>query len=171
MFVQQNIIWTVLPLIVSGVTIALVYDVRMLSMGNQLQGSIIWTLQIGQWWFTIIGLIVCHVFLPCQVIVDTPIEIMRNCYGSHVLRTLLCLCKGVSLDSPELHKTKSSTILAQQLNSRPARVEMNDSQYLQQGFPDQLKFLVSGILNCSKEDILTLQTDQCSSLVLQVFFL
>ncbi|KAG5538044.1 hypothetical protein RHGRI_025210 [Rhododendron griersonianum] len=104
----------------------------------------------------------------CKVIVDTPIEIMRNRYGSHVLRTLLCLCKGVSLDSSELHKTKSSTILAQQLNSRPARVEMNDSQYLQQGFPDQLKFLVSGMLNCSKEDILTLQTDQCSSLVLQL---
>ncbi|XP_058226935.1 pumilio homolog 23 isoform X2 [Rhododendron vialii] len=103
----------------------------------------------------------------CKVIVDTPIEIMRNCYGSHVLRTLLCLCKGVSLDSAALHKTKSSTILAQQLNSRPARVEINDSQYLQQGFPDQLKFLVSGMLNCSKEDILTLQTDQCSSLVLQ----
>lgn len=41
LFVQQNIIRTVLPLIVSGVTIVLVYDVRMLSMGNQLQGSII----------------------------------------------------------------------------------------------------------------------------------
>lgn len=37
----SNKIQTVLPLIVSGVTIALVYDVRMLSMGNQLQGSII----------------------------------------------------------------------------------------------------------------------------------
>lgn len=103
----------------------------------------------------------------CQVIVDNPIEMMYNCYGSHVLRTLLCLCKGVSLDSPEFHKTKSSTILAQLLNSRPEQLERKDSQHLQPGFPDQLKFLVSGMLNCSREDILSLQTDQYGSLVLQ----
>lgn len=103
------------------------------------------------------------------MIVDNPIEMMYNCYGSHVLRTLLCLCKGVSLDSPEFHKTKSSTILAQLLNSRPEQLERKDSQHLQPGFPDQLKFLVSGMLNCSREDILSLQTDQYGSLVLQVF--
>nr|5WZK_A Chain A, Pumilio homolog 23 [Arabidopsis thaliana] len=31
----------------------------------------------------------------CKVIVDNPLDMMCNCYGSHVLRRLLCLCKGV----------------------------------------------------------------------------
>ncbi|CAL5439362.1 unnamed protein product [Camellia sinensis] len=103
----------------------------------------------------------------CQVIVDNPIDMMCNCYGSHVLRSLLCFCKGVPLDSSEFHATKSSTILAERLNLRPSRVDENDSQYSQQRFPDVLKFLVSGMLNCARKDISTLQTDQYSSLVLQ----
>lgn len=103
----------------------------------------------------------------CQVIVDNPIDMMCNCYGSHVLRSLLCSCKGVPLDSSEFHATKSSTILAERLNLRPSRVDENDSQYSQQRFPDVLKFLVSGMLNCARKDISTLQTDQYSSLVLQ----
>lgn len=103
----------------------------------------------------------------CQVIVDNPIDMMCNCYGSHVLRSLLCFCKGVPLDSSEFHATKSSTILAERLNLRPSRVDENDSQYSQQRFPDVLKFLVSGMLNCAGKDISTLQTDQYSSLVLQ----
>ncbi|GMQ07937.1 hypothetical protein CsSME_00051910 [Camellia sinensis var. sinensis] len=103
----------------------------------------------------------------CQVIVDNPIDMMCNCYGSHVLRSLLCFCKVVPLDSSEFHATKSSTILAERLNLRPSRVDENDSQYSQQRFPDVLKFLVSGMLNCARKDISTLQTDQYSSLVLQ----
>ncbi|KAL6996184.1 hypothetical protein U1Q18_006318 [Sarracenia purpurea var. burkii] len=104
----------------------------------------------------------------CKVIVDNPVEMMCNCYGSHVLRSLLCFCKGVPLDSPEFHATKSSTVLAERLNFRPSRLEgNNDSQYLQQGFPNLLKFLVSGMLNCSRKDISTLQADKSSSLVLQ----
>ncbi|XP_057505237.1 pumilio homolog 23 [Actinidia eriantha] len=103
----------------------------------------------------------------CQVIVDNPVEMMCNCHGSHVLRSLLCLCKGVPLDSPEFHATKSSSVLAERLNFRPSRLERNDSEYMEQGFPDLLKFLVSGMLNCSRIDVSTLQTDQYSSLVLQ----
>uniref|UniRef100_A0A5B7AFA3 Pumilio 23 n=1 Tax=Davidia involucrata TaxID=16924 RepID=A0A5B7AFA3_DAVIN len=103
----------------------------------------------------------------CQAIVINPVDVMCNCYGSHVLRSLLCLCKGVTLDSSEFHVTKSSTVLAERLNFKPSRLDGNDSLRLQQGFPDLLKFLVSEMLNCARKDIETLQVNQYSSLVLQ----
>ncbi|KAA8541572.1 hypothetical protein F0562_022724 [Nyssa sinensis] len=103
----------------------------------------------------------------CQEIVVNPVDVMCNCYGSHVLRSLLCLCKGVALDSSEFHTTKSSTVLAERLNFRPSRLDENNSQQLQQGFPDLLKFLTSEMLNCAGKDIVTLQVNQYSSLVLQ----
>lgn len=102
-----------------------------------------------------------------QVIVVNPVDVMCNCHGSHVLRSLLCLCKGVPLDSSEFHATKSSTVLAERLNFRPPQTDRNDSQHFQQGFPDLLKFLVSEMLNAARKNIATLQIDQYSSLVLQ----
>ncbi|XP_024006655.1 pumilio homolog 23 isoform X2 [Eutrema salsugineum] len=103
----------------------------------------------------------------CKVIVDNPLDMMCNCYGSHVLRRLLCLCKGVSLDSPELHGAKSSKALAKRLNLKMSQLDENNEQFPHQGFPDVLKYLISGLLNCSREDMKYLQVDQFSSLVLQ----
>ncbi|KDP40626.1 hypothetical protein JCGZ_24625 [Jatropha curcas] len=103
----------------------------------------------------------------CKVIVANPVDMMCNCYGSHVLRSLLCLCGGVAIDSPVFHGAKPSTILAERLNLNDTRPFGNDSVYCQQGFPSLLKFLVSEMLKCTSEDIKILQVDQYSSLVLQ----
>ncbi|XP_058007559.1 pumilio homolog 23 isoform X2 [Hevea brasiliensis] len=103
----------------------------------------------------------------CKVIVSNPVDMMCNCYGSHVLRSLLCLCGGVPLDSPEFHGAKPSTILAERLNLKETREGGNNSVKHQLGFPSLLKFLVSEMLKCTHEDIKTLQVDQYSSLVLQ----
>lgn len=103
----------------------------------------------------------------CQAIVVNPVEVMCNCYGSHVLRSLLCLCKGVPLDSTEFHSKKSSTVLAERLNFRPSQVDKNESRKYEHAFPDLLKFLISEMLKAGKKEIATLQVDQFSSLVLQ----
>ncbi|OMO66008.1 hypothetical protein COLO4_30871 [Corchorus olitorius] len=102
----------------------------------------------------------------CKVIAVNPIEFMCNCYGSHVLRSLLCICKGVSLESSEFRGAKASKALAERFNFKASQSDGNDFQHLQQGFPNLFKFLVSGMVNCSKEDVSTLY-DQYSSLVLQ----
>ncbi|CAK9144687.1 unnamed protein product [Ilex paraguariensis] len=103
----------------------------------------------------------------CQAIVVNPVDVMCDCYGSHVLRSLLCLCKGVPLDASEFHGTKASTVLAERLNFRPSFLDKNSAQHFQHGYPNLLKFLVSEMLNTSRKDIATLQVDQYSSLVLQ----
>ncbi|XP_010471257.1 PREDICTED: pumilio homolog 23 [Camelina sativa] len=103
----------------------------------------------------------------CQVIVDKPLDMLCNCYSSHVLRRLLCLCKGVSLDSPELYGTKSSKALAKRLNLKTSQLDESNLEIPHQGFPDVLKYLLSGLLSCSREDMKYLQVDQYSSLVLQ----
>ncbi|XP_022724835.1 pumilio homolog 23-like isoform X3 [Durio zibethinus] len=105
--------------------------------------------------------------MMCEMIVVNPDDLMCNCYGSHVLRSLLCLCKGVPLDSSEFHGAKASKTLAKRLNFKVSPLDGNDSQHLQQGFPNLLKFLVSGMINSTRADIKTLQVDQYSSLVLQ----
>nr|XP_043623770.1 pumilio homolog 23 [Erigeron canadensis]XP_043623771.1 pumilio homolog 23 [Erigeron canadensis] len=103
----------------------------------------------------------------CQAIVLNPVEVMTNCHGSHVLRSLLCLCKGVPLDSSDFHSKKSSAVLAQRLNFKSSRSDGNGFQGKQMGFPDMLKFLVSEILKAARKDIEFLQVDQYGSLVLQ----
>ncbi|XP_050234014.1 pumilio homolog 23 [Mercurialis annua] len=103
----------------------------------------------------------------CKAILASPVDMMCNCHGSHVLRSLLCLCGGVPLDSREFHGAKPSTALAVRLNLKETHADGNDSRQL--GFPNLLKFLVSEMLKCSSEDIQTLQVDQYSSLVLQAF--
>ncbi|GMI82183.1 pumilio 23 [Hibiscus trionum] len=103
----------------------------------------------------------------CKVIVVNPFDLMCNCYGSHVLRSFLCLCKGVPLDSSEFHGTKGSKVLAERLNFKVSHLDGNGFRQFQQGFPNLLKFLVSGMVNCSREDMKSLLVDQYSSLVLQ----
>lgn len=95
---------------------------------------------------------------------------MCDCYGSHVLRSLLCLCKGVPIDSAESHGKKSSAVLAERLNLKPSHFDRNASQQHSQGFPNLLTFLVKEMLNAAREDITALQVDQYSSLVLQACF-
>ncbi|KAF8111247.1 hypothetical protein N665_0076s0234 [Sinapis alba] len=103
----------------------------------------------------------------CKVIVEKPLDMICNCYGSHVLRTLLSLCKGVSVDPPELRGAKSSKALAKRLNLKMSHLDENNLQFSHQGFPDVFTYLLSGIINCSREDMKYLQVDQYSSLVLQ----
>lgn len=103
----------------------------------------------------------------CEVIVGNPIDVMCNCHGSHVLRSLLCLCKGAPLGSSEFHVTKSSKLLAEQLNFRAPHLNNNDSSHFQPVFPELFKFLVFEMLKCSQNDLVTLQVDQYSSMVLQ----
>ncbi|XP_056685054.1 pumilio homolog 23 isoform X2 [Spinacia oleracea] len=104
--------------------------------------------------------------LICQEIVRKPVVVMCNCHGSHVIRSLLCLCKGVPLDS-EFHSAKPSTALSRRLNLSSDKELKNETPIVHQGFPDLLKFLVSEMLKCNATDIAALQVDQFSSLVLQ----
>lgn len=104
------------------------------------------------------------------MIVEDPVGLMCNCYGSHVLRSLFCLCRGVPLDSSEFHSTKSSVVLAERLNIRTSQLNDNNLQHLQPRFPELLKFLVSGILDTAQKDMAALQVNQYSSMVLQVCF-
>lgn len=108
-----------------------------------------------------------RLLLLFQEIVVNAGDIMCNSYGSHVLRRLLCICKGVSIDIPEFHSTKPSFVLAERLNMRSSKLENNDLQQ-HQSFPHQLTSLMSEMLNPLRVDIATIQLNQYSSLVLQV---
>lgn len=105
--------------------------------------------------------------LICKVIVANPVDVMCNCYGSHVLRSLLCLCRGAPLDSSDFHRAKPSQILAERLNLDASQSNRDNLSYHHPVFSELSKFLISGILACSRKDLRTLQTDQYSSLVLQ----
>ncbi|CAL9009590.1 unnamed protein product [Prunus brigantina] len=102
----------------------------------------------------------------CKVIVKNPGDLMCDCYGSHVLRSLLSLFKGVPLDSSEFNRRKSSSALAERLNFKAFRADTDISPPVQ-GFPGLLDFLVSGMSKCIQNNIKTMQVDQYSSLVLQ----
>ena len=95
---------------------------------------------------------------------------MSNCYGSHVLRSLLCLCKGVQLDKSEYYVSKPATALAERLSSKAFPSKSANITNFQSGFPNLLKFLVSEMLKHTKKHIMTMQVDQYSSLVLQACF-
>ncbi|PIA50488.1 hypothetical protein AQUCO_01300904v1 [Aquilegia coerulea] len=102
----------------------------------------------------------------CEVIAVKPVDMMCNPHGSHVLRSLLCICKGVPLDSSEeFHK--STNTLAERLNTKAGQFGVNELPQAQHGFPDLLKFLAKEMLKHGRRDIATLQVDQYGSLVLQ----
>ncbi|CAL9190243.1 pumilio homolog 23-like [Musa acuminata AAA Group] len=104
----------------------------------------------------------------CQVVITDAVSVMCSRYGSHVFRSLLCLCKGVPLDSlEEFHVSKPQAILAERLNSRPAQSGGSNSKNFQYGFPDIFKFLVSEMLNHAKDDIRSVRVNKYSSFVLQ----
>ncbi|GAU46980.1 hypothetical protein TSUD_190170 [Trifolium subterraneum] len=100
----------------------------------------------------------------CKVIAANSVDVMCNCYGSHVLRTLLCLCKGVPLDKSGFYLSKSTTALAERLNFKQFSSNKDD---FQSGFPNLLNLLVSEMFNHATKYIKSLQFDQFSSLVFQ----
>ncbi|CAJ1976064.1 unnamed protein product [Sphenostylis stenocarpa] len=102
----------------------------------------------------------------CKVIAANSVNVMCDCYGSHVLRTLLCLCRGVPLDKSGYYLSKSNTVLAERLNSKEFS-NKDVATNFQPGFPNLLKLLVSDTLKHAKKCIKTLQVDQFSSLVFQ----
>lgn len=101
----------------------------------------------------------------CKVIAANSVDVMCNCYGSHVLRTLLCLLKGVPLDKSGYYLSKSTTALAERLNFK--QFSSNKDGFLP-GFPSLLNSLVSEMFKHSRKWIKDLQLDQFSSLVFQV---
>ncbi|KAL2345982.1 hypothetical protein Fmac_007267 [Flemingia macrophylla] len=103
----------------------------------------------------------------CKVVAANSIDLMCNCYGSHVLRTLLCLCRGVPLDKCGHYFSKSTTGLSERFNSKEFPSKENDTTNFQPGFPNLLKLLVSEMLKHAKKCINSLQVDQFSSLVFQ----
>ncbi|XP_061356811.1 pumilio homolog 23 [Gastrolobium bilobum] len=103
----------------------------------------------------------------CKVIAANSVDVMRNCYGSHVLRTLLCLCKGVPLDQSGYYFSKSATVLAERLNMKEFPSKIHDATNFQSGFPNLLNLLVSEMIKHATKCIKTLQVDRFSSLVFQ----
>ena len=104
--------------------------------------------------------------LICNVIASNSLDVMCNCYGSHVLRTLLCLCKGVPLDKSGFYLSKSTTALAERLNFKQFS---SNKDAFHPGFPNLLNSLVSHMFIHVTKYIRSLQLDQFSSLVFQVF--
>lgn len=104
-----------------------------------------------------------------QVIAADAANVMASCYGSHVLRTLLCLCKGVPLESlQDFHTTKRSAVLAERLSCGKNQSGGHDPRNFEYGFSDMFKSFVREMLHNAKADIAALRVDKNSSLVLQV---
>ncbi|EPS70418.1 hypothetical protein M569_04339 [Genlisea aurea] len=99
----------------------------------------------------------------CQEISVSPMDIMCNSYGSHVVRRLLCLCKGVSVDSTEFHSKNLPVVQAQRFNLQSSEADAQALQ-LKQLFPEHLKLLISEMLSPTKSDIEMLLINQQSSL-------
>ncbi|KAL5061386.1 hypothetical protein RYX36_032990 [Vicia faba] len=100
----------------------------------------------------------------CDVIAANSLDLMCNCYGSHVLRTLLCLLKGVPFDKSGYYLSKSTTALAERLNFK--HFSSNEHAFLP-AFPNLLNSLVSEMFKLSTNLIKDLQFDQFSCLVFQ----
>ena len=106
-----------------------------------------------------------------QVIAADAANVMSSCYGSHVLRTLLCLCKGVPLESlQDFHTTKRSAVLAELLSCGTNQSGGHGPKNFENGFSDMFKSFVREMLHNAKADIANLRVDKNSSLVLQVSF-
>ncbi|XP_047067331.1 pumilio homolog 23-like [Lolium rigidum] len=104
----------------------------------------------------------------CKVIAADATNVMCSCYGSHVLRTLLCLCKGVPLDSlKDFHTTKRSAVLAERLSCASSRSGDQNPANFEHGFSDMFKTFVRQMLQKAENCISTLLTEKNSSLVLQ----
>lgn len=104
----------------------------------------------------------------CKVIAVDAVTVMSSCYGSHVLRTLLCLCKGVPSDSlQDFHTTKRSSVLAERLSCGTNQSSRHVPKNFENGFSGMFRSFVREMLHNAKADIATLRVDKNSSLVLQ----
>jgi len=104
----------------------------------------------------------------CKVVAADAANVMSSCYGSHVLRTLLCLCKGVPLESlQDFHTTKRSAVLAERLSCGTNQSGGHGPKNFENGFSDMFKSFVREMLHNAKADIANLRVDKNSSLVLQ----
>lgn len=101
------------------------------------------------------------------MVADNSVDVMCDCYGSHVLRSLLCLCKGVHLDKFRNDGVKLATTTADRLNLKTFPSKEEHPAQVHPGFPDLLNLLVSEIFKNVKELRKKLLVYQFSSLVLQ----
>ncbi|KAJ1687263.1 hypothetical protein LUZ63_018653 [Rhynchospora breviuscula] len=106
--------------------------------------------------------------LICKIVAKDSVSVMQSRYGSHVLRSLLCLCKGVPLDRlDEFHVTKRSDILATRVSAGPNKPEGKIRNEFENRFESVFKFLVRELVDRAKYDMAKLRVDQFSSFVLQ----
>lgn len=92
-------------------------------------------------------------------------DLMCSSYGSHALRRLLCLCKGVPLDSiKELEGLKPTARLAERLNKKVVESNEDTVKDLQYSFGNVFKYLVRGLFNHTKGEIVILRNNKYSSL-------
>ncbi|XP_049934410.1 pumilio homolog 23 isoform X2 [Nymphaea colorata] len=104
----------------------------------------------------------------CQEVAAVSGRIMLSSYGSHVFRSLLCVCKGTKLDDSEkIHVLKRTSSLAERLSVKSVRLAGNYLTQDRQGFPELFKCLIGGILGYARDNIADLQVSSYSSLVLQ----
>jgi len=105
----------------------------------------------------------------CQKVAENPVDVMCNQYGSHVFRSLLCLCHGTLLESQDkFHSGNITSTLAERLSGLSSQLPKRklDRTPLR-AFPNLLKFIASKILECSRDNIAVLRVDTFGSLVLQ----
>ncbi|KAL6661867.1 hypothetical protein ACP70R_001251 [Stipagrostis hirtigluma subsp. patula] len=100
----------------------------------------------------------------CKVIAADAANVMSSCYGSHVLRTLLCLCKGVPLESLQnFHSTKRSAVLAERLSCVNQSVGHDPKNFenglvlqtalkLSSGDDEELHHIISILLGYDEDD-------------------
>ncbi|KAJ4820412.1 Nucleolar protein 9 [Rhynchospora pubera] len=108
--------------------------------------------------------------LICKIVAKDSVSVMQSRYGSHVLRSLLCLCKGVPLDRlDEFHVTKRSDVLATRVSSGPNKPDEGKIRNeFENRFESVFKFLVRELVDRAKYDMAKLRVDQFSSFVLQM---
>lgn len=74
------------------------------------------------------------------------------------------------MDSLEFHSTNPSAVLSERFNLKSSSQVDDHSSPQNQPFPNQLKALISEMVDPSRADMAILQTNQYSSLVLQACF-
>lgn len=125
--------------------------------------------QVNLWHHSTIQCVLMLIkFTFMQMVIPDVVSVMCSRSGSHVLRSLLCLCKGVPLNSlEEFHVAKLQDSLAKRLNNRPIQSGGSNSHNSQYAFPSIFMFLVSEMLNHAKDEVKTLRVNEHSSFVLQ----
>ncbi|KAJ7557399.1 hypothetical protein O6H91_05G125000 [Diphasiastrum complanatum] len=102
----------------------------------------------------------------CKAVGEKAAEVMCSRYGSHVLRDIISILSGVSVDMSSKEVTnKSRTQLEGRLTMKA--VSKNFVQLKHQGFPELLKSLATTILEACREMAAQLCADSAAGPVLQ----